>query len=122
MYFQSLKKLGYLMVISSCCASLYFWQLFATSFYTQIFTHWKWILGYVAATGFISFGVCYKYGPITDQKNLNILQWVIQGLGLLLMYQGTQIPQLSVAIVIFILTSYNLPSGLYSNRLTRYFR
>ncbi|XP_071156928.1 nuclear envelope integral membrane protein 1-like isoform X2 [Mytilus edulis] len=119
---QSLKKLGYLMVLSSCCASMYFWQLFATSFSSTIMSYWKWILGYIAVTGFLSFGACYKYGPITDKKSLNILQWLIQALGLLMIYQGTQIPKISVAIIMVILTLYNLPKGLYSNKLTRYFR
>ncbi|CAG2185853.1 Nuclear envelope integral membrane protein 1 [Mytilus edulis] len=119
---QSLKKLGYLMVLSSCCASMYFWQLFATSFSTTIMSYWKWILGYIAVTGFLSFGACYKYGPITDKKSLNILQWLIQALGLLMIYQGTQIPKISVAIIMVLLTMYNLPKGLYSNKLTRYFR
>ncbi|XP_076093424.1 nuclear envelope integral membrane protein 1a-like isoform X1 [Mytilus galloprovincialis] len=119
---QSLKKLGYLMVLSSCCASMYFWQLFATSFSSTIMSYWKWILGYIAVTGFLSFGACYKYGPITDKKSLNILQWLIQTLGLLMIYQGTQIPKISVAIIMVILTMYNLPKGLYSNKLTRYFR
>lgn len=119
---QSLKKLGYLMVLSSCCASMYFWQLFATSFSSTVMSYWKWILGYIAVTGFLSFGACYKYGPITDQKSLNILQWLIQALGVLMIYQGTQIPQISVAIIMVILTMYNLPKGLYSNKLTRYFR
>ncbi|XP_052092295.1 nuclear envelope integral membrane protein 1-like isoform X2 [Mytilus californianus] len=119
---QSLKKLGYLMVLSSCCASMYFWQLFATSFSSTVMSYWKWILGYIAVTGFLSFGACYKYGPITDQKSLNILKWLIQALGVLMIYQGTQIPQISVAIIMVILTIYNLPKGLYSNKLTRYFR
>ena len=119
---QSLKKIGYLMVLSSCCASLYFWQLLATSLSTTIFSYWKWILGYVALTGFISFGVCYKYGPITDTKSLNILQWMIQAICLLLIFQGTQLPQVSAAIIIVILTLYNLPAGLYNNSFTRYFR
>lgn len=119
---QSLKKIGYLMVLSSCCASMYFWQLFATSFSTTIFSYWKWILGYIALMGFISFGVCYKYGPITEKKNLNILQWMIQAIGLLLIFQGTQFPEVSAAIIIVILTLYNLPAGLYNNSFTRYFR
>lgn len=119
---QSLKKLGYLMVLSSCCASMYFWQLFATSFSTTVMSYWKWILGYIAVMGFLSFGVCYKYGPITDKKNLNILQWMIQALGLFLIYQGTQLPHISAAIIIVILTLYNLPPGLYNNSLTRYIR
>lgn len=64
--------------------------------------------GYVVVVGFISFAVCYRYGPLVDEKNINILSWTLQLFGLLLMYSGIQIQQVAFAIIVAALVSKNL--------------
>ena len=64
--------------------------------------------GYVAVVGFISFAVCYRYGPLSDQKTINILSWTLQLLGLFLVYLGIQIQQVAFAIIVAALFSKNL--------------
>lgn len=64
--------------------------------------------GYVAVVGFISFAVCYRYGPLVDEKSINILSWTLQLFGLLLVYLGIQIQQVAFAIIVAALFSKNL--------------
>lgn len=64
--------------------------------------------GYVTVVGFISFAVCYRYGPLVDEKSINILSWTLQLFGLLLIYLGIQIQQVAFAIILASLLSKNL--------------
>lgn len=58
--------------------------------------------------GFISFAVCYRYGPLADEKSINILSWTLQLIGLVLVYLGIQIQQVAFVIVLAVLLSKNL--------------
>lgn len=64
--------------------------------------------GYVAVVGFITFAVCYRYGPLVDAKSINILSWTLQLLGLLLIYLGIQIQQVAFSIIVAAVFSKNL--------------
>lgn len=64
--------------------------------------------GYVTVVGFISFAVCYRYGPLVDEKSINILSWTLQLFGLLLIYLGMQIQQVAFAVIVAALFSKNL--------------
>ncbi|XP_047597466.1 LOW QUALITY PROTEIN: nuclear envelope integral membrane protein 1 [Lutra lutra] len=64
--------------------------------------------GYVLTVGFISFAVCYKYGPLENERSINLLTWTLQLMGLLFMYSGIQIPHIALAIIIIALCTKNL--------------
>ncbi|XP_034863413.1 nuclear envelope integral membrane protein 2 isoform X3 [Mirounga angustirostris] len=75
---------------------------------------WQWhenriyILGYVLTVGFLSFALCYKHGPLVDERNVNLLTWTLRLLALLLIYCGVTVPQYSYALMILILSSRSL--------------
>lgn len=58
--------------------------------------------------GFVSFAICYRYGPLVNEKNINIMSWTLQLLGLLLIYMGIQIQQVAFAVMVAALLSKNL--------------
>lgn len=66
------------------------------------------LAGYIVVVGFISFAVCYRYGPLEDEKSINILSWTLQLIGLLLVYLGIQIQQVAFAVIVAALISKNL--------------
>lgn len=63
---------------------------------------------YAAVVGFVSFAVCYRYGPLTNEKNINILSWTLQLFGLFLVYLGIQIKQVAFAIIVAVVLAKNL--------------
>lgn len=63
---------------------------------------------YVVVVGFVSFAICYRYGPLVNEKNINIMSWTLQLLGLLLIYMGIQIQQVAFAVMVAALLSKNL--------------
>ncbi|KAF3824285.1 hypothetical protein GH733_008570 [Mirounga leonina] len=64
--------------------------------------------GYVLTVGFLSFALCYKHGPLVDERNVNLLTWTLRLLALLLIYCGVTVPQYSYALMILILSSRSL--------------
>ena len=36
------------------------------------------MITYITVTGFISFIICYRFGPVTDIRSKNLIQWTIQ--------------------------------------------
>ncbi|KAM5325590.1 nuclear envelope integral membrane protein 2 isoform 2-T2 [Glossophaga mutica] len=75
---------------------------------------WLWyenriyILGYVLIAGFFSFVLCYKHGPLVDERSICLLTWTLQLLSLFLIYFGATVPQFAYAVMILMLLSRNL--------------
>lgn len=58
--------------------------------------------------GFVSFGVCYRYGPLENERSITLLSWALQLLGLALMYLGIQIRPVAVAFVLIAVCTKNV--------------
>ncbi|KAM9351029.1 nuclear envelope integral membrane protein 1 [Symphorus nematophorus] len=102
------KSPFYVLIVGGWSFSVYAIQLVCKNINIILREHWNVALGYVAVVGFISFAVCYRYGPLSDEKTINILSWTLQLLGLFLVYLGIQIQQVSFAIIVAALFSKNL--------------
>lgn len=111
--FMPKKSPFYLLVIGGWSFSVYAIQLVCRNLQVILREHWHYALGYVAVVGFISFAVCYRYGPLVDEKSINILSWTLQLLGLLLMYGGIQIQPVAFAIIGSLVLAKNLEYPLY---------
>ncbi|KAM6981777.1 nuclear envelope integral membrane protein 1 isoform 1-T1 [Tautogolabrus adspersus] len=99
------KSPFYVLIVGGWSFSLYAIQLVFRNLKFIVQEHWHMALGYVAVVGFVSFAVCYLYGPLVDEKRINILSWMLQIFGLLLIYFGTQIQQVAFAIIVAALIS-----------------
>nr|XP_020473498.1 nuclear envelope integral membrane protein 1-like [Monopterus albus] len=102
------KSPFYVLILGGWSFSVYAIQLVCRNLSIILQEHLHMALGYVAVVGFISFAVCYRYGPLVDEKNINILSWTLQLFGLLLIYLGIQIQQVAFAIIVAALFSKNL--------------
>ncbi|XP_070824947.1 nuclear envelope integral membrane protein 1 [Chaetodon trifascialis] len=102
------KSPFYVLIVGGWSFSVYAIQLVCRNLSLILREHWHVALGYVAVVGFISFAVCYRYGPLVDEKSINILSWTLQLFGLLLIYLGIQIQHVAFAIILAALFSKNL--------------
>ncbi|XP_061124284.1 nuclear envelope integral membrane protein 1 isoform X2 [Syngnathus typhle] len=102
------KSPFYLLIVGGWSFSVYAIQLVCRNLHTILREHWPVALGYMGVVGFISFAVCYRYGPLVDDKSINILSWTLQLFGLLLIYLGIQIQQVSFAIIVAAVFAKNL--------------
>ncbi|CAI5648362.1 nuclear envelope integral membrane protein 1 [Oreochromis niloticus] len=107
------KSPFYVLIVGGWSFSVYAIQLVFRNLSVILREHWHVALGYVAIVGFISFAVCYRYGPLVDEKSINILSWTLQLFGLLLVYLGIQIQQVAFAIIVAALFTKNLEYPVY---------
>ncbi|NWH56789.1 NEMP1 protein, partial [Geococcyx californianus] len=98
----------YLMLVGGWSFSLYLLQLIFKNLREICRSYWQFLLGYLFLVGFLSFGVCYRYGPLENERSINLLSWALQLLGLLLMYSGIQIHPIALAVVVTAICSKNL--------------
>lgn len=38
----------------------------------------EWVMWYILVTSLISFLICYRFGPVTNKKTKQIIQWFLQ--------------------------------------------
>ncbi|XP_076455998.1 nuclear envelope integral membrane protein 1-like isoform X2 [Babylonia areolata] len=121
---QRLKTVSYVVMAVSSSASLFMFQLVKTYLQDIIRDHWQVALGYVLVSALASFALVYRFGPVTDTRTLNLVCWAMQACGLVFIYQGTQIPEASVAIILLVITFHLCPKSVpqwLKNLRFRYF-
>ncbi|KTG37189.1 hypothetical protein cypCar_00009062 [Cyprinus carpio] len=102
------KSPFYVLLMGGWSFSLYIIQLVFRNLQIILKDHWHLAISYTIVVGFISFAVCYRYGPLVDQRSVNILSWTLQIFGLLMVYAGIQVQQVALAIMIAAFCSKNL--------------
>ncbi|XP_066221939.1 nuclear envelope integral membrane protein 1 [Saccopteryx leptura] len=98
----------YIILVGGWSFSLYLIQLVFKNLQEIWRCYWQYLLSYVLAVGFMSFAVCYKYGPLENERSINLLTWTLQLVGLCFMYSGIQIPHIALAIIIIALCTKNM--------------
>nr|XP_008113302.1 PREDICTED: nuclear envelope integral membrane protein 1 isoform X1 [Anolis carolinensis] len=98
----------YLMFVGGWSFSVYLIQLVFRNLQEICRSYWEYLLGYLVIVGCISFAVCYKYGPLENERSINLLTWGLQLLGLLLLYLSIQIPQISIGLIAIAVCTKNL--------------
>ncbi|XP_027247984.1 nuclear envelope integral membrane protein 1 isoform X4 [Cricetulus griseus] len=98
----------YVILVGGWSFSLYLIQLVFKNLQEIWRCYWHYLLGYVLTVGFMSFAVCYKYGPLENERSINLLTWTLQLLGLASMYASIQIPHIAFALVVIALCTKNL--------------
>ncbi|OXB53016.1 hypothetical protein ASZ78_006852 [Callipepla squamata] len=102
------KSPVYFLLIGGWSFSLYLLQLVFKNLREICKSHWQYLLGYLLLMGFVSFGVCYRYGPLENERSINLLSWALQLLGLALMYLGIQIRPIALALVLIAVCTKNM--------------
>ncbi|XP_061413048.1 LOW QUALITY PROTEIN: nuclear envelope integral membrane protein 1a-like [Lethenteron reissneri] len=94
----------YAIMVGGWSAALYAMQWTYRHLGELLADHKMYVAGYLAAVGFVSFAVCYRLGPVTNERSLHIMTWTLQLLALLFIYNGTQISTISFAMVLVAIT------------------
>ncbi|XP_066542351.1 nuclear envelope integral membrane protein 2 [Hoplias malabaricus] len=91
--------------------------------------YWREVLAYLLVSGLVSFVFCYKLGPITNKRTLNLMTWGLQAVAMLIASYGITYAPLSWMLLGMLLMLKILPVGLailqgllsYVCRLRSYF-
>ncbi|XP_039178019.1 nuclear envelope integral membrane protein 2 isoform X1 [Crotalus tigris] len=117
-----------------------FWILMSGCWFSSLYMFyvsreklkWMWnnspyyILGYILSVGLISFAICKKHGPLGSQQSMNLLMWMLQLKGLILIYFGIAIPWVAYAVITAMLCTkllhYPLQASCYiGKKAAQYF-
>ncbi|XP_072263870.1 nuclear envelope integral membrane protein 1 isoform X2 [Pyxicephalus adspersus] len=93
------KSPFYMLLVGGWSFSLYIIQLVVKNFQGICSEYWQYLLGYLCIVGFVSFAVCYRYGPLENERSINLLNWTLQLIGLLLMYVGVQVRHVALSMM-----------------------
>lgn len=74
--------------------------------------YYVYVIGYFAVAALISFAVCYYKGPVADPRSLNLIKWSIQLLALVMLYNSSQLTEISIALIVLVLIKWNFPTFL----------
>jgi len=74
------------------------------------------VLGYLVISALISFAACYRMGPVSNPRTINLIQWTMQLAALILIYLSSyhQVASLSLAICIL---SWSLIPDTFKTRV-----
>ncbi|XP_017568978.1 nuclear envelope integral membrane protein 2 [Pygocentrus nattereri] len=57
--------------------------------------YWREVLGYLLVSGLVSFIFCYRHGPITNRRTLNLMTWGLQAVAMVVACHGITYAPLS---------------------------
>uniref|UniRef100_A0A1A9UYJ5 Nuclear envelope integral membrane protein 1 n=1 Tax=Glossina austeni TaxID=7395 RepID=A0A1A9UYJ5_GLOAU len=69
------------------------------------------VFWYIMITGSISFIVCYRWGPPTNQRSKNIIKWLLQLTSLSMIYFTSVYEEASSAIILVVVASKCFPQS-----------
>ncbi|XP_057651693.1 nuclear envelope integral membrane protein [Diorhabda carinulata] len=64
---------------------------------------------YILFTGLVSFILCYRWGPVENQRTINLIKWSLQCVGLCLIFNSSSYQEAATAQIVILLISYHLP-------------
>ncbi|GFR76043.1 nuclear envelope integral membrane protein 1-like [Elysia marginata] len=111
---QKVKTLGSFMLVVSTSASMFLLQHISFYINEVLLDYWQIVLGYVIVASMLSCAVMYRFEPLSNPRTLDLVSWGLQGLGLVLVYHGCQIPEMAVAVVLAACLVYYFPRGIFT--------
>ena len=91
------------MLAAGWSVTIWFLQYLWENVQSVLEGYYIYVLAYFVLAAVISWAVCYYKGPPTNPRALNLIKWSIQLVGLVLLYHSTQIPEVSVTIIVLVL-------------------
>ncbi|XP_069702346.1 nuclear envelope integral membrane protein isoform X2 [Periplaneta americana] len=115
------RPVMYGFVIGGWTVGVYFIQLLWENLRVIVVQYQSHAISYVIFTGLVSFVVCYRLGPVTDQRSKNLIKWALQGFALGMIFFSSHFQEATVAIIVIILITYNFPA-VWTSKLQAYWK
>uniref|UniRef100_A0A1A9VC14 Nuclear envelope integral membrane protein 1 n=1 Tax=Glossina austeni TaxID=7395 RepID=A0A1A9VC14_GLOAU len=103
----------YGILIGGWTMGLWMIQLLWVHMQVIIVSYRTYVFWYIMITGSISFIVCYRWGPPTNQRSKNIIKWLLQLNSLSMIYFSSFYEEATSAIILVIVASKYFPRSLW---------
>ncbi|XP_011646649.1 nuclear envelope integral membrane protein 1 isoform X1 [Pogonomyrmex barbatus] len=108
-------------IIFAASMSLYIAKTLWENMQLIVMQYREWVMWYILVTSLISFIICYRFGPVTNARTKQIIQWFLQLVGLTLVYYSSYFREASFSCCIIFILLYNFPKAIFE-RGKRYWR
>lgn len=102
----------YGILIGGWTVGLYFIQMIIENLHTILFVYQTYVFWYVIVTGFLSFIVCYRFGPPENQRSKDLIKWSLQFVANIMIFYSSSYHEASVGIMIVVLCIYYFPFAM----------
>ncbi|KAJ8668610.1 hypothetical protein QAD02_010273 [Eretmocerus hayati] len=102
-------KFMYMMVATGYTMSFYIAQMLWENAQLIAMQYRNYVIYYILTTALISMIICYRFGPVTNTRTKNIIQWILQIFGLVLVYNSSYFREASTSLCIVLIVFYNFP-------------
>ena len=102
-FLQKRLRAGWFSWIMACYSlSLYFLTSMWFNVKQYLLENHIYVFGYFVVTGIVSFAICYRMGPVENPRTLNLIQWGLQLIALVIMYLSSyhQIMSFTLCLVL----------------------
>lgn len=103
------KALMYGSLVCGWTLVFYFGQMMWQNFQMLAQTYREYLLYYCLFTGIVSFIICYRYGPPTDQRSQNLIMWGLQSVAMFAIWQSTDLKECALVVCLLLITIYYAP-------------
>jgi hypothetical protein len=93
---------------------IYLLQLLWDNVRIILLNYKSYVLWYAVITGIISFVVCYRWGPIENERSRNLIRWALQAGGLGAIFFSTHFQEAAMGQIVALLLFHNIPPSWLS--------
>ncbi|KAI4500989.1 hypothetical protein M0802_003792 [Mischocyttarus mexicanus] len=105
-------KFMYLMIATGWTMSLYIAQILWENTQFILLQYRDYVMWYILITSAISFLICYRFGPVTNTRTKQIIQWFLQGIALISIYYSSYFYEASFLSCVVLVLIYNFPIAM----------
>ncbi|CAG9828959.1 unnamed protein product [Diabrotica balteata] len=88
---------------------IYMWKLLWENIQVILTDYKFYVMWYILISGFISFVLCYRWGPVENERTINLIKWLLQFAGLCSIYNSSDYPEAAMAQIVILLIGHHLP-------------
>ncbi|KAK4881003.1 hypothetical protein RN001_004322 [Aquatica leii] len=107
------RPMMYGVAICGWTIGVYVLELLRENIRTIIVVYYNYVIWYAVVTGLISFIICYRWGPVTNERTRNLIRWSLQALGLVAIFHSTNFQEAAVIQIFLVISLYKFPNSWF---------
>ena len=108
------KSGAYAVLVGGSSIVFYLIRSLWENLYSVLREYHYYVIAYLAVSSVISFAFCYRFGPVTNARTINLLQWALQLCGLYLVFESSEHKEGAMAIILVTIFSHYFPGAWWA--------
>ncbi|KAJ3664956.1 hypothetical protein Zmor_000485 [Zophobas morio] len=115
------KPMMYGVAACGWTVGIYLLQLLWDNIRVILLNYKTYLVWYTVITGLISFIICYRWGPVENERSRNLIRWSLQSVGLAAIFFSTQFQEAAMGQIVALLLFHNIPPS-WLTRTKKYWK